>query len=217
MASRLESTPLLLICTRRIPDGPASEALTATLAVLARVQELVRIRPAGLTGEHIARLTQSTTGEATDDEIVETIRERTEGNPFFVSELLRLLQSRRQLGHAEDDVVRREIPTGVGDVIRLRLSRLPAPTVSLLGVASVAGRDFELAVVATAAGVSEDEAFDLIESAVLVGVVVEDGHVLGRYRFSHSLVRETLSDDLSLPRRARHHLALGRALQASSP
>lgn len=213
LASRLSSAPLLLVCTYRDLEADGSDALAGTLGAMARVPALVRIRPSALTTDDVVRLLQRATGGDARPDVVEAIRARTEGNPFFVSELIRLLESRGQLADAGTEAVRDTIPAGVRDVIRLRLGRLPEATVSLLDMAAVAGREFDIDVIAAASGVEEDAAVDLVEPALLVGVVVEDATVLDRYRFSHSLVRETLYDGLSARRRARHHRALAQALQ----
>ena len=108
---------------------------------------------------------------------------------------------------------RREIPAGVRDVIRLRMARLPEATVSLLRLGAVAGRNFDLEVVAEAAGEDVDDALERVEAALLVGLVVEHPGRLGGYRFSHDLVRDTLYQELSAARRARAHRAVGEALE----
>jgi hypothetical protein len=160
----------------------------------------------------VARLVAGATGEEASPDVSKAICARTEGNPFFVAELVRLLQSQRQLDQAATDVVRREIPSEVRDVIDLRLARLPEETVSLLRLAAVAGRDFDVDVVGGATGVDDEKALELIESALAIGVVVEAPDAVGQYRFSHSLVRETLYDGLSALRRARLHRSIAEAL-----
>lgn len=211
LAARLPEASILLACTFRDFEGDLSAGVRGALGALARVPDIVRIRPGGLSEDDVGQLVADATGGDAGPEVTSAIRDRTEGNPFFVSELVRLLQSERQLDHATG-VVRDSIPSGVRDVIRLRLARLPDETVALLRLAAVAGRDFDLDVVAAAAGVDEDTALERVEASLLIGLVVEQADVLGRYRFSHSLVRETLYQELSAARRARSHRALGEAL-----
>ena len=54
------------------------------------------------------------------------------------------------------------------------------------------GREFELSVLAEAAGVPEDDVLDLLDPALAAGLVREDG--VGRYVFGHALVRDTVYD-----------------------
>ena len=212
LAGRLSAAPVLLAATYRVHDTGATGAVLATLASLARVPGLLRVQPHGLTEPDVRRLAAHATGRELSAEVTEIIWARTEGNPFFVTELLQLLQAQGQLSDPHGDSIRREIPRGVRDVIRQRLARLSEPARSLLATAAVAGRTFEADVVAAAAGVDEDRALELVESALSVGVVVEHPSVLGLYRFSHSLVRQTIYAGLSAQRRARLHRTVGLVL-----
>ncbi|MGH9225464.1 MAG: ATP-binding protein, partial [Acidimicrobiales bacterium] len=212
LAARLTTARVLLVATYREQDTGTSGPVVATLATLARVPDLLRIRLSGLAEESIALLLAYATGRDADPEVAEAIRARTEGNPFFVSELLQLLQASGQLAGTDHQIASYVIPLGVRDVVRQRLARLPGDSRSFLGPAAVAGREFDVDVVATAAGVDGDRALELVESALDVGVVVEDPATAGSYRFSHSIVRETIYDGLSALRRARLHRAIGLAL-----
>jgi predicted ATPase len=73
------------------------------------------------------------------------VHDRTEGNPFFVTELLRLLESQGRL-EADDATAaaRHAIPVGVRDVLQRRLARLPEQTNAVLLAAAVVGRSFDL-------------------------------------------------------------------------
>jgi predicted ATPase len=124
------------------------------------------------------------------ERLVRVVHDRTEGNPFFVTELLRLLQSEGGL-QADDPLaaVQRAIPAGVRDVLRRRLARLPEQTNAVLLVAAVAGREFDLDLVETVTRLDEERALDAVEAAVVAGLVVEDEQAVGRCRFTHALVR----------------------------
>jgi predicted ATPase len=144
---------------------------------------------------------------------VRAVHDRTEGNPFFVTELLRLLQSEGGL-QADDAMTaaRRAIPVGVRDVLRRRLARLPEQTNAVLLVAAVAGRGFDLDLVETVAGLEDERALEAVEAAVVAGLVVEDHQMVGRYRFTHALIREAIYEQLSRARRARLHARVAEAL-----
>ena len=96
--------------------------------------------------------------------------EETEGNPFFVGEVLRHLaetgaveQPGRPLGDPPVDDL--GIPEGVRDVVGRRLSRLSDEANRALAGGAVAGLEFEPAVVRAAAGLGEDELLAALEEA----------------------------------------------------
>jgi DNA-binding SARP family transcriptional activator len=210
LGARLRDVPLLLVGTYRPAEVGHSHPLADTLAALARQQVSHRVELDGLPAPDVAQLIAATTGSAPDAEVVSTVQARTRGNPFFVAELARLLQSRHEL---RADVITKAVPAGVRDVVRRRVARLPEETTALLYLAAVAGREFELRVLEVAAELDPDRALEVVEAAVVSGLVVEDHDVVGRLRFSHDLVRETLVDELIALRRARLHARLATALE----
>src|SRR4029453_248932 len=93
-------------------------------------------------------LVATTVGTRPGERLVRAGHERTEGNPFFVTELLRLLQSEGKLqGGDAMTAARRAIPVGVREVLQRRLARLPEQTNAVLLVGAIAGRGFGLGLV----------------------------------------------------------------------
>jgi predicted ATPase len=174
-----------------------------------------RIALEGLSESECAAYIAVTFGVRPSDEAAAAVHARTDGNPFFVGELARLLASEgaleRELGAglASNAVV----PPGVRDVVRRRLTRLPQRTNDLLTLAAVLGRDVDLAVLATAGRIEEHEVVDLLDAAVAVGILLEDEAVVGRYRFSHALVQETVLREVGLTRQAKLHARAAVALR----
>ncbi|MGH9157254.1 MAG: BTAD domain-containing putative transcriptional regulator [Acidimicrobiales bacterium] len=216
VAGRAASTGLMVVGAFRDNDVTAlSGPLARTLGTLARSPELHRVALAGLSRDEVARFIADTAGIEASPAVAATIHARTAGNPFFVAELTRLLASRDALsgGRADDDDASSAVPPGVRAVIRLRLAALPAPTTELLELASVAGRDIEVGLVAAAAALDGVEVLDRLDAATATGVVVEDPVVVGRLRFSHGLVQETIYRDLTAARRARLHARVAAGLR----
>jgi hypothetical protein len=131
---------------------------------------------------------------------------KTEGNPFYVEELVRHLD---ESGGTLDMAA---VPASVRDTIARRLLRLPDEARRLLGVAAVAGAEFRLDTLAIAGGVSVDEADDALAPAVQAGVVHERTANVGSYAFSHALIQRVLRDGLGAARLARVHRRIGDAL-----
>jgi DNA-binding SARP family transcriptional activator len=130
---------------------------------------------------------------------------RTEGNPFFVREVLRLLDTAGHLTDGSGDPAAVPVPTTVRDVVRSRVGRLSGETGALLELASVVGREFDLDVLE---GLVSDggDPVALLEEAMAAGLVEEAaGGSVGRFSFTHALVQEALYDRLAAVRRARLH------------
>jgi predicted ATPase/DNA-binding SARP family transcriptional activator len=211
LAARISCLPLLVVGTYREAEIGHDHSLRDTLAVLARHQVVERVPLSGLSGGEVGALIAQTTGAPAIPEVAAAVLSRTEGNPFFVTELAKLLASeQRSLAGAIPD----SLPAGVCDVVRRRLRRLPDETTTILSMAAVAGKEFDLDVLESAVALDGDRTLVLIEAALLGGLVFEHPAVIGRFRFSHDLVREAILDELSAMRRARMHVRLGEAIEA---
>jgi DNA-binding SARP family transcriptional activator len=215
LAAELKDTRLVVVATYRDVEALAGQPLAETLGALAREPAVERIALGGLDRADVARLIGATIGGRPAEPLVQAVHDRCGGNPFFITELLRLLQSERRLAAPDAAAAaRREVPVGVRDVLRARLARLPAQTGTVLMVAAVAGRGFDLDLIEAVTGLEDEPALDAAEAAVLAGLVIEDDRPAGRYRFAHALVRETIYEDISRARRARLHARVVDALVA---
>src|SRR5439155_21837169 len=94
------------------------------------------------------------------------------------------------------------------------LSRLSSDAVRALSVASVAGPEFEIGVIANVIDEDPGVVRSLLDEAVAARVVTEKRRLVGRYAFSHALVREALSDEMGPVARADLHGRLGEAIEA---
>jgi class 3 adenylate cyclase len=128
-----------------------------------------------------------------------------DGNPFFLRELVAHALERGST----------DLPAGVRDVIDRRLARLSEPTQRTLGAAAVVGREFALALLAAVTGDGEDVVLDRLAEAEASGLIAEIGDTVGRFTFSHALVRATLLDRLGPTRRLRLHQRTGAQIEAS--
>ena len=216
LAGELNDARLVVVGTYRDVEVVAGRPLAETLGALAREPVVERIALGGLDRAGVARLIGATIGGSPAEPLVQAVHDRCGGNPFFITELLRLLQSERRLAAPDAAAAaRRDIPVGVRDVLRRRLARLPAQTGTVLMIAAVAGRGFDLDLIEAVTGLEDEPALDAAEAAVLAGLVIEDDRAAGRYRFAHALVRETIYQDISRARRARLHARVADALVAT--
>lgn len=195
---------LLVVATWRehpVPTGALAEVAEA----LARKHAL-RMQLRGISAEAAAQVFAQVAEVEPADADADTLRRRTEGNPFFLVEYARLAKDGDLAALAADG----RPPAAVHEVLSRRLAQLDGATQDLLQTASVVGRIFDLSALAEVAGVDEDAALDRLDPAIAAGLVVEDG--VDRFRFNHALVRDTVLSGLPRSRRARVHARAAQAL-----
>ena len=145
----------------------------------------------------------------------------TDGNPFFVGEVLRSLvgvrgaarTTRRPGGGASTARRRSGLPESVRDVIEPRVERLGQETREVLTLAAVIGRSFDLELLGATGGAEESELLDQLEAAVAASLLDESPEHVGRFRFAHALINQTLYEGLGATRRARMHQRVAEALE----
>lgn len=215
LARELRGTRVLGIGTYRDVELGRHHPLAQTLAELAGENVVRRVLLRGLEEHDVARFVELNSGVVPEETLVKTIHRETEGNPFFLAETVRLLVSEGKLtkGAASSSSWSVTIPQGVREVVGRRLNRLSENANSVLSFASVIGRDFSLNVLQRASELDKELVLDGLEEALEARVITEEEGI-GRYRFSHALVRETLYDDLSTTRRIKMHRSLGRILES---
>jgi DNA-binding SARP family transcriptional activator len=211
LAAELHRIPLLVVAIYRRAEAAGNAALTEALAHVARQVDTDRIELAGLdraaVAEHLAAA-----GVSASTRLVTEVHDRSGGNPFFVTELTRLIASQQEGAVPFDGGAVARVPHAVHDVTRQRLAQLPDPTIDVMGLAAVAGRSSEIAVLADAADLEPDAVLELLEPAVDAGLVVFDPGRPGAVCFSHDLQREAVAESLPFTRRIRLHHRVATAL-----
>jgi DNA-binding SARP family transcriptional activator len=203
LADTIPASGLLLVGSYR---GHEVAGMEETLAALARA-EAVRIELRGLNAEDTQALVSAMAGRQVSTHTTTRLWARTEGNPFFLRELIGLLTSEQCLDQPETAPV----PIPVREVVLRRIARLPPATAAVLSVAAIAGRHFDIDVVAQAAPLKLDTALEAIDAAVAAGLVIEDQQRLGWFGFTHALVSEALYETIGRLRRVRQHRQIGQA------
>ncbi|NUW42480.1 AAA family ATPase [Nonomuraea rhodomycinica] len=211
LPSLLATSRVMLVVTCR--ESELDDGQSDVLASLARLGPL-RVQLSGLDPKAVAELVRATCVREIDEDAVESIVERTAGNPFFVRETVRLLDSEAAADRASAAEVLSRVPSGVRDVLRRRISRLPAGAQQILLQAAVIGRDVDVDVLVDVAG-DEDAVVEAVEAALLAGLVTEPGP--GLLRFDHDLVRDTIYSDASRLRRTRLHAAVAAVIERRAP
>ncbi len=209
---------LMALGTYRETELDVDHPLFATLAELGRKHHLERHALAPLDATAVSELVGVHVGEKASSELRQVVYEGTEGNAFFVVEMLRHLEETGAIGVVGADEPglapgHLTVPDGVKDVIGHRVRRLGRKTNRLLETAAILGREFEFHVLELLSDLPEDELLDSLEAAIRAHVIEEAAGRSGRYTFSHALIRDTLYGALSATRRALMHRRCGAALE----
>ena len=214
---------LFVVGTYRDTDIDRRHPLAATMAELRRLPGVERLSIFGLSEPEVEALIVQVAGHPLDDDtlaMAHAVYAETEGNPFFVAEVLHHLVETGAVRRRDDHWVvvspaTLSVPEGVRDVVGRRLSRLSTQANELLSMSSVIGREFEVGLLSALNDMTEDALLDALDEAVLGRLVEETGP--DRYRFSHALVRATLYEEMSATRRRRMHRRVGDALEKINP
>ena len=209
LAQDIRTARLLVVATYREAESTQSTDVVELLADLLRDGYLLSLR--ALERDEVGRLIAEIAGVTPWAGKVEAIHEATGGNPLFVREVTRLLAGKDPLDRPGRLSI--PVPESVRAVIRRRLSSLSSDAVQALSAATVGGRDFDLALVAAATGLSAECVLAALAEAVSLGIVAEAADAAGLYRFTHPLMREAIYDVLPLPARTHMHQRVGAAIE----
>ena len=209
VAARVRSAPLVVVAGLRSSEADHGPAMVAALAGLARLDP-VRVELGGLDADAITHWVSSRAGVEVGAEVAAALADRSGGNPLYVGELVRLLVRHGALGSL-DAPAWRSVPDNVRDLVRHRTAELSPESAHVLRTAAVAGRAFDLLVVERASGADAEVVDAAMESALVLGLV--EAEDVGRYRFTHALVRDALYAMVPPPTRARAHAAVATALE----
>jgi DNA-binding CsgD family transcriptional regulator len=216
LARRVRLHPILLVMTLRSNQVPPS--LSDFLAELDRER-----LPTVLALEPLSRGQVDEMLRACFDllqpvrpEFLDAIYGLTEGNPFFVEEVLGSLIASGEI-YFQDGAWNRKavnelhIPRSISDGVRRSSEQLSRSARAALVLASVIGRRFDFGLLRELSGVSEGEQLRAVRELVQAQLVREES--ADAFAFRHSLIREAVYATLLVRERKGLHLAIAQALE----
>lgn len=214
----------IFICATARREGRAErDSLDNLLRDLSRLHLLERIELERLSPQATRDLIAALLGlDESPAELAERIYHESEGNPFFVEEILKALAEEgllvRREGRwrlqADAGLTMLRIPATVVDVIERRLARLTEANRSVLNWAAVLGHEFAYDILQPAAGIEEDKLLDALDSLLRDQLIAEVRDPRqDKYRFTHAKIREVVYAGLSGARRKRMHRSTGEAIE----
>ena len=154
-------------------------------------------------------------GEHVSGEFVAAVHRETEGNPFFVEEVLKaLIESgsvRRENGHWQRcDLDQLLIPQSVKEAIGHRLDRVSQECNEVLRVSAILGKVFTFDELIAASKQNEDQLLDALDEAAGAQLITSNDE---SFIFTHDKIREVLYEELNPIRRRRLHRLAAEGLE----
>jgi tetratricopeptide (TPR) repeat protein len=218
LARHAINAPILILGTYRDVEVGRQHPLQAALRDLNREGLVTCVDIKRLPEDGTAALVSVTMGGAiVSDEFARVLHRRTEGNPYFIEQVLRVLIEQGDIYRQGGQWTRRsleeiEVPESVRSVVGHRLARLREDHQEVLRRASVLGQTFTFDDLLAMGDYSEETLEDALEATGAAGLTHTTGGEV--YAFDHALTQQSLYEELSPRRRRRLHLAVGAALEA---
>ncbi len=202
VAADLAAARLLVVATYRDTEVRRDDPLAGTLSSLAREAATRRILLGGLSSEHCARWIASTGSCGDAAALGAALHRETNGNPFFVGEVIHLLAAKERI---------ETVPHGVREVVARRLARLGDDCRATLAVAALSGDAIDVSVLTHLLDGAAPA--DHLAAAVRDRILVETEGGRRRYRFAHALIRRVLVDEVPPSVRSAWHARIAAVLE----
>jgi DNA-binding winged helix-turn-helix (wHTH) protein len=214
LTDEIVRAPILLVCGLRYRGAAMSGSAAAHKEVsrLWNHRNCERIELQRLQARDVADYVQARFGHADHDavelaQLSRSLFTRSEGNPFFMVDLLHALDPRElRLAPALR-------PSSLAlDSVRERLQDLSASTRGVLCAAAVVGHDFDLGLLSHVAQRKIEDVLEALTDPLVQQNVVAANGALGAFVFEHELIRELLYVELTPLERGQLHLRAGQGL-----
>ncbi|MEO7998611.1 MAG: AAA family ATPase, partial [Gemmatimonadaceae bacterium] len=216
LARRISEQPVAMVLSFRSDEVGAP--LERLLAELDRTRIATELNLSRFSSDEIETMLAAIfDGGTPGGGFAETMHGLTEGNPFFVEEVLKSLLSTGEVSRRADGTWQArpigniQAPRTAVEAVRRRLSALSVPARDVASVAAVAGRRFDFALLQSLTGQDERELLNHIRELISAQLVTEESP--DRFAFRHALTREAIVGELLARERAALHRSVADALE----
>lgn len=220
LVKTLGNIPIMLLATIRSEDLVEGRTLKTWLQQIQNRENVEILNLTSFNPQEIAMLiSQLCPGIEPSQELINTLYQETDGNPFFIKEMVMLwLENgtlRKQNGRWQfSGMEKTALPKSIGDLIELRLKRLDKPILDVLSQASVIGNEFGFVFLQAVTQLDEEELIYILETAIKHNLLDETGqHADDSYTFHHTIIQQILYESLSKRRKRQLHERVAEALQ----
>ncbi|MEZ4552302.1 MAG: protein kinase [Dehalococcoidia bacterium] len=211
-ASRdLQRARVMIVGTYRDTEMSRQHPLSQALATLNREPNFFRVAVRSLGRDEVSSYLEAAAGFEPTREQLDVFMRETDGNPFFLSEIVTSMLERRTL---DDRTYELEIPDGMREALARRVNALSEDAVEMLKLAAVIGYDFDFSTLSIVSELDDDRELELIEEALGERVIAE-GERAGTYRFVYQPMQRLLLDEISSTRQLRLHGQIAELLESS--
>jgi DNA-binding CsgD family transcriptional regulator len=202
LVRNLADARIVLIATYRSDDLHRRHPLVAVLAELERTGRVERLELARFDRVELAAQLGGILGAPPDDDLVDVVLRRSDGNAFYAEELLAAAPASSQL------------PATLRDVLLARVAQLSAPTQELLQAAAATGPSVSPALLERTLTFTRASIMTALREAIAAHVLVPEERpgFKESYRFRHALVQEAIEAELLPGERAHLHATFASAL-----
>jgi len=151
---------------------------------------------------------------------IDHIYDTTEGNPYFVEEVLRSFMEEKIVDLADKnwyrtiDTSQIRVPETLKDVIIRRINRLDKDTIKVLRYAALIGRVFDYRVLIRLMGIDEERLLDCLDDLVGAKLIHENLETKEEtYKFDNTIISDVACTDLSRSRRRVVHRKIAEIME----
>jgi class 3 adenylate cyclase/tetratricopeptide (TPR) repeat protein len=210
LARDLKQAPILLVATYREVEVRQSPTHASLLSEIGREGVTIPLRGLSL-GEVADFIDRNAQALHADKPIVSSLHRATDGNPFFLDEIVHLMIAERALARADQQHFAFRIPESIRASVRRRVAPLEERTKTVLTIASVIGNEFDLALVREASSLPADQIVDALEEAAAHALVSEGPP--NHFRFLNAVVPDAIVADLAKTARSGLHRRIADAIE----